>query len=119
MPHNKFLYDIYKSVKTLNINKINTNINKINTINKINKNPYILRGGTKESDEDYTNIMENLGLIEEDFLKYFESLQKYIDIYLKNAKEFEKLLQDRLSIQSLEKLKEAMTQLNLTLGNLK
>jgi hypothetical protein len=46
-------------------------------------------------------------------------LQKYIEIYSKNAEEFDKLLKDRLSIDSLEKLKKSMNELNGLLTVLK
>ena len=114
--HNKFLIDIYKSVKSLDKNRMNRNTTKINNIvNKLR----IQYGGTKESDEDVQNIMENLGLIESKFLEYFSLLQKYVDIYLKNATEFEKLLKDKLSLESLESLKKSMHELNSVLSNLK
>jgi len=121
--YNKFLFDIYQSVKTFNkdkmdyntmiINKINNKYNQIGGINDSDN------GGINDSDNDVRNIMQNLGIIEKGFLDYFNSLQTYIEIYLKNAKEFEKLLNDRLSIKSIEKLKKSMSELNSVLSTLK
>ena len=125
MRHNKFLFNIYESVKTLNKEKMDKNTKKINKIiSKLYNNSTLYNksnqlGGSKESDNDVKEIMDNLGIIEKGFLEYFTSLQKYIDIYLKNAKEFEKLLNDRLSIESIEKLKKSMSDLNLVLSDLK
>jgi hypothetical protein len=128
MRHNKFLFNIYESVKTLNKEKMDKNTKKINKIiSKLYNNSKLYNksnqlGGTLESDKsdkDYKEIMDNLSSIETGFLDYFKSLQNYIDIYLKNAKEFEKLLNDRLSIESIEKLKKSMSDLNLVLSDLK
>lgn len=122
MLNNKILYDIYKSVKYLDKNRMNKNTENINSIiTKLNSKLYnqYQYGGTKESEENYQEIMTNLDKIESGFISYFESLQKYIDIYLKNAEEFEKLLKDRLSIDSLKKLQESMNQLNVVLDKLK
>jgi hypothetical protein len=115
MWHNKFLFDIYQSVKKLNKDKIDKNTKKINNICKV----YNHRGGSQQSEEDFKDIMTNLGIIEKGFLEYFTSLQKYIDIYLKNANEFEKLLNNRLSIESIEKLKKSMQELNIILADIK
>ncbi len=104
-----------------NTKKINKIISKLYNNSKLyNKSNQL--GGTLESDKsdkDYKEIMDNLSSIETGFLDYFKSLQNYIDIYLKNAKEFEKLLNDRLSIESIEKLKKSMSDLNLVLSDLK
>lgn len=107
MSNNKFLYSIYKSVKTLNREKMDLHTRNINKL---------VGGGPNE---DFTEIMTNLGLIEENVLNYFDQLKKYIEIYLKNAEAFEQLFKDRLSIESLRKLKESMEQLNGVLVNLK
>jgi hypothetical protein len=107
MSNNKFLYSIYKSVKTLNKAKMDFHTKNINNL---------IGGG---SDEDVKEIMNNLGLIESGVIDYFKSLQTYIEIYLKNANEFEKLFADRLSIDSLKKLSESMKQLNSVLATLK
>jgi cell division septal protein FtsQ len=121
MLNNKILFDIYKSVKFLDNDKMNENTKKINgIISKYhNSKLYNQYGGTIDSNTDYNDIMENLSSIETGFLDYFKSLQKYIEIYSKNAEEFEKLLKDRLSMTSLEKLKKSMTDLNLILDSLK
>ena len=121
MLHNKILFDIYKSVKFLDKDRMNKNTEKINRIISKLYNDY-QHGGTIESDKsdkDYKEIMANLDSIETGFIGYFKSLQKYIDIYSKNAEEFEKLLKDRLSIESLEKLKNSMNDLNGVLDKLK
>lgn len=114
MLHNKILFDIYKSVKLLDKDRMDKNTMKINRI--ISKYQH---GGTKQSDEDYNKIMSNLSSIENGFLGYFTSLQNYIQIYSKNAVEFENLLKDRLSLDSLKKLKDSMDELNGILAKLK
>jgi hypothetical protein len=116
MLHNKILFDIYKSVKNLDKNRMDKNTKKINNIIRKYHNQH---GGIKESDEDYNNIMGNLDLIQTGFLDYFKSLQKYIEIYEKNAGEFEKLLNERLSVESLKKLSDSMYELNGILDKLK
>lgn len=123
MLQNKILFDIYSSVKFLDKDKMDKNREKINRIiTKLNSksyNQYNHYGGTKESDKDYQEIMTNLDTIESGFLGYFQSLKKYIEIYEKNATEFEKLLKDRLSIDSLKKLKDSLNDLNVVLDKLK
>lgn len=124
MLQNKILFDIYSSIKFLDKDRMDKNTERINRIIKklyINKpyNSYNHYGGTKESDKDYEEIMTNLDTIETGFLDYFKSLQKYIEIYSQNAEKFEKLLNDRLSIDSLKKLKNAMSDLNGVLDKLK
>ena len=118
MLHNKILFDIYKSVKFLDKNKMDKNTKKINRIISKLYNVY-QHGGTKESDDDYQGIMTNLDIIENNFLEYFKSLQKYIEIYLKNAEKFKELLDGRLSLDSLENLKKSMNELNKVLDKLK
>ena len=74
MLHNKILFDIYKSVKLLDKDRMDKNTKQINSI--INKYQH---GGTLESDKtdkDYQEIMTNLSSIETGFLDYFKSLQK-------------------------------------------
>lgn len=122
MLQNKILFDIYSSVKFLDKDKMDKNREKINRIiTKLNSKPYnkYQYGGTKESDKNYQEIMKNLDTIESGFLGYFQSLKKYIEIYEKNATEFEKLLKDRLSIDSLKKLKDSLNDLNVVLDKLK
>ena len=72
MSNNKFLYSIYKSVKTLNREKMDLHTRNINKL---------VGGGPNE---DFTEIMTNLGLIEENVLNYFDQLKKYIDVINKN-----------------------------------
>jgi len=127
MLQNKILFDIYKSVKFLDKNRMDKNTEKINTIiTKLNSKPYDSKlnnkyqyGGTLESDSDFSETMKNLDIIEKGFLDYFKSLQKYIDIYSKNAEEFDKLLKNRLSLDSLKNLKDSMDNLNVVLNKLK
>lgn len=123
MLHNKILFDIYKSVKFLDKNKMDKNTKKINNIIKKYHNSKLYNnyqhGGTLESDNDYQEIMTNLDSIENGILKYFQSLKGYIEIYSKNAEKFEKILQDRLSLESLKKLKDSMNDLNEVLDKLK
>ena len=126
MLQNKILFDIYSSVKFLDNHKMDKNREKINRIiTKLNSksynqyNHYNHYGGTKESDKDYQEIMTNLDTIESGFLDYFKSLQGYINIYLKNAEQFENLLKDRLSIDSLKKLKDSINDLNVVLDKIK
>lgn len=118
MLNNKILYDIYKSVKYLDKDRMNKNTENIKRI-IIKLNNQYQYGGTKESEENYQEIITNLDAIQTGFLNYFKSLQGYIDIYLKNAEEFEKLFKDRLSIESLKKLQDSMNQLNVVLDKLK
>jgi len=122
MLHNKILFDIYKSVKNLDKDKMDKNTEKINKLVSKLYNDY-QHGGTiesnRESDNNYQEIMANLDSIETGFIGYFQSLKGYIEIYSKNAEKFEKLLNERLSIESLEKLKNSMNDLNGVLDQLK
>ena len=75
MSNNKFLYSIYKSVKTLNREKMDLHTRNINKL---------VGGGPNE---DFTEIMTNLGLIEENVLNYFDQLKKYYKHYNPDSKE--------------------------------
>ena len=71
------------------------------------------------STTQYDSIMENLGLIDSNLGDKIVELQKYIDIFLTNASQFEILVKDRLALDSLIKLRASVKNLNFTLNQFK